>query len=272
MARLSPRISFNSSTFIRLLSELAVDDVEVPRQPFAERLGLWLDWTAAIPLSAALQASAPAPALTQHGASAASATDATDATDAVGQAETDAVARVRAEIAQAIATDPVLTAPLPGAPQARPSASAVVVERFDFLPYQRCYQAHQRLMQARIAPLRAQVRATLARQSAALAKLAALDAVLDRALALRERSQLATVPALLATRFARLQQAHLAAQAITQGCERPGPDPGQPPPADAWLVPACREMQSVLAAELDIRLQPVLGLVDALCNRLTTQT
>lgn len=266
MARLSPRISFNSSTFIRLLSELAVDDVEVPRQPFAERLGLWLDWTAAIPLSAALQASAPAPALTQHGASAAS------ATDAVGQAETDAVARVRAEIAQAIATDPVLTAPLPGAPQARPSASAVVVERFDFLPYQRCYQAHQRLMQARIAPLRAQVRATLARQSAALAKLAALDAVLDRALALRERSQLATVPALLATRFARLQQAHLAAQAITQGCERPGPDLGLPSPPDAWLVPACREMQSVLAAELDIRLQPVLGLVDALCNRLTTQT
>ncbi len=264
MARAAPRISFNSSTFIRLLSELAVAEVEVSRQPFAERLGLWLDWTAAIPLSAALHAAAPAPAPDTASAK--------PAAGAAGTAAAEAMARVRAEVVQAIATDALLTSPVPGTRQAPSAASADGGHNTDFSPYRRCYQAHQRLMQARIAPLRAQVRETLAGQSAALGKLAALDGVLDQALAARERSLLATVPSLLAARFARLQRAHLAKRATPPGFESPGQGPQRQTQTDDWLALACREMQSVLEAEMDIRLQPVQGLVEALSNGVATQT
>lgn len=286
MARDLPRISFNSSTFVRLLSELAEADVEVSRQPFAERLGLWLDWTAAIPLSAALHASAPTPAM---------ATDAASSTQpdpsVAGAAAADALARVRAELAQAIATDAVLTAralanppdasarasvnvsaSASGGRLAMPAAGVATDHGSDFLPYRRCYQANQRLMQVRIAALRAQVREALAEQSAALGTLAALDGVLDQALAARERSLLATVPSLLEARFVRLQQAHLAAQARLPGSDWPAPGPAQPAPPDAWLARACGEIQTVLVAEMDIRLQPVVGLVDALSNGVATQT
>ena len=262
MARAAPRINFNSSTFIRLLSALAVAEVEVSRQPFAERLGLWLDWTAAIPLSAALHAAAPA----------LDAASAKPAARAAGAAAATALARVRAEVAHAIATDALLTSAAPGTRQARSTAGADVHNTTDFLPYRRCYQAHQRQMQARIAPLRAQVRDTLAGQTAALGKLAALDGVLDQALAARERSLLATVPSLLSARFERLQRAHLAAQAQP-------PEPDDPDQAlqyrtqtGDWLTLACREMQNVLLAEMNIRLQPVQGLVEALTDGVATQT
>ena len=277
-ARDLPRISFNSSTFVRLLSELAEADVEVSRQPFAERLGLWLDWTAAIPLSAALHSSAPTPAMASDAAS-------TQPDPSVaGMVATDALARVRAELAQAIATDAVLTtkasakasanasASASGGRLAVPEAGVATDHGSDFLPYRRCYQAHQRLMQFRIAALRAQVREALAGQSAALGTLAALDGVLDQALAARERSLLATVPSLLEARFARLQRAHWAAQARLPGSDCPAPGPAQPAPPDAWLALACKDMQNVLMAEMDIRLQPVVGLVDALCNGVATQT
>ena len=273
-ARDLPRISFNSSTFVRLLSELAEADVEVSRQPFAERLGLWLDWTAAIPLSAALHSSAPTPAMASDAAS-------TQPDPSVaGMAATDALARVRAELAQAIATDAMLTtkasakasASASGGRLAVPEAGVATDHGSDFLPYRRCYQAHQRLMQFRIAALRAQVREALAGQSAALSTLAALDGVLDQALAARERSLLATVPSLLEARFARLLRAHLAAQARLPGSDCPAPGPAQPAPPDAWLALACKDMQNVLVAEMDIRLQPVVGLVDALCNGVATQT
>ena len=270
MARVLPRISFNSSTFVRLLSELAEADVEVSRQPFAERLGLWLDWTAAIPLAAALHASAPAPAIASDAAWA------PPKPCAAGAAAADAMARVRAEVAQAITTDTVLTARATASAsdnrQAMPAAGVATDLGSNFLPYRRCYQAHQRLMQARIAALRAQVREALAGRSAALGTLAALDGVLDQALAARERSLLATVPSLLEARFARLQRAHLAAQARLPGFDSAAPGPAQPAQPDAWLALACKDMQNVLMAEMDIRLQPVVGLVDALCNGLATQT
>jgi hypothetical protein len=284
MARASPRISFNSSTFTCLLSELAVAEVDASRQPFAERLGLWLDWTAAIPLSAALHAGAPAPGWVLSSASAVL------SASAAGKVAAEAMARVQAEITQAIATDALLTAGTPrSAPGTRAATSAASVtpdDSHDFSPYRRCYQAHQQGMQVRITALRAQVRQALAGQSAALGKLAALDGVLDQALAVRERSLLATVPSLLQARFAQLRRAHLAAQARPPGSESPGPDPGPgpatapaPDPApepptqpQAWLALARREMQNMLMAEMELRLQPVEGLLEALCTEAAAPT
>ena len=112
-----------------------------------------------------------------------------------------------------------------------------------YAPWRQHYLGRQRAMEAGVAALRAQVRAALAGVNARLRELAALDAVLDEALLARERSLLARVPGLLQRRFD-----HLRARE---------PEPG-------WPARFGREMEAVLRAELEVRLQPVDGLIEAL--------
>ena len=57
MARGLPHTSFNSSRLVRVLADLAVTDVADSKQSFAERLGQWLDFTDAMSLFSALNAS-----------------------------------------------------------------------------------------------------------------------------------------------------------------------------------------------------------------------
>ncbi|NRF67579.1 DUF3348 family protein [Aquincola sp. S2] len=110
----------------------------------------------------------------------------------------------------------------------------------DLTASRRWYVGHQRTMTERIGVLRADVRQALSNRSPALARLAALDAVFDEALAARERHLLSQVPALLEQRFEQLRSAPDGA--ATYG----------------------RDMQRVLLAELDIRLQPIEGMMEAL--------
>lgn len=121
----------------------------------------------------------------------------------------------------------------------------------------RTYVAHQREMELTIRALRANARAALAKTSPALARLAALDGVLDGVLSDRESKLLANMPSLLDKRFQQLRQAH------------PLPDP----PASGsnhvtWPARFWQELQTVLLAELDIRLQPALGLIEAFTHRI----
>lgn len=248
MARGSPRTSFDSSRLIRALSDLVSTDAAPPRQSFADRLGQWLDFADAIALFSALNGS-------------------TDAAGGPATAEHPALggefARVRGALLDSINTDGLLT---PGKARIRlpaPAWHASTPGAADYLPYHRYYLAHQRDMGAAIAPLRASVRAGLAQRSPALRQLAALDGVLDQALAPRERSLLANVPQLLGRRFEQLHQAHRNAL--------PTPDdPARWLQPGAWLHTFCQDMRAVLLAELELRLQPVAGLMDAL-NEVTRQ-
>lgn len=248
MARGSPRTSFDSSRLIRALSDLVSTDAAPPRQSFADRLGQWLDFADAIALFSALNGSTDAaggPATAEH------------------PALRDEFARVRGALLDSINTDGVLT---PGKARIRlpaPAWHASTPGAADYLPYHRYYLAHQRDMGAAIAPLRASVRAGLAQRAPALRQLAALDGVLDQALAPRERSLLATVPQLLGRHFEQLHQAHRSAL--------PTPDdPARWLQPGAWLHTFCQDMRVVLLAELELRLQPVAGLMDAL-NEVTRQ-
>ncbi|GEC95456.1 hypothetical protein ZRA01_15290 [Zoogloea ramigera] len=248
MARGSPRTSFDSSRLIRALSDLVSTDAAPPRQSFADRLGQWLDFADAIALFSALNGSTDAaggPATAEH------------------PALRDEFARVRGALLDSINTDGVLT---PGKARIRlpaPAWHASTPGAADYLPYHRYYLAHQRDMGAAIAPLRASVRAGLAQRAPALRQLAALDGVLDQALAPRERSLLATVPQLLGRHFEQLHQAHRSAL--------PTPDdPARWLQPGAWLHTFCQDMRAVLLAELELRLQPVAGLMDAL-NEVTRQ-
>ena len=94
-----------------------------------------------------------------------------------------------------------------------------------------------------------------------MGRLAVLDAVMERALGERERSLLANLPVLLAGHFERLRDA---AQPLPDDGDGAQAAPGAPGP---WLDVFRKDMQSVLLAELDIRLQPVEGLLAALRTR-----
>lgn len=271
------RNGLNSSRLVRLLAEIAEtaettrkaeiaglpgagqSNAAASKQSFAEKLGLWLDWPDAIALAAALTRDHAAGALILRSAG-----------DAVSGA-VQAFLRVRAELANAIADDGVVH---PGRPLAKRPLLATGVVRprmrvpvpsvvpgpvtkhppdLDFSPYRRAYVNHQRAMAAAIGPLRAQVRAGLSSRSPALGQLAALDAVLDDALAARERHLLARVPGLLEKHFAHRCKA--------------------PPVATAdGLTGFCQDMQGVLLAELDIRLQPIEGMLEAMGYEVTGQS
>ena len=117
----------------------------------------------------------------------------------------------------------------------------------DFATYRQRYSRCQLAMETQIVPLRRRLRATLADRSPALAKLAELDTVMEQVVGARERSLLATVGARLEPRFDQLR--------VAAG----EPSPGVPP----WLEQFRQEMRGLLRAELDLRLQPVEGLLEA---------
>lgn len=237
--------SFRSPPLVRVLAALAVAELAPARQSDLDRMCQWLDFTDAIPLFSVLNggvanapvAEGPLPNCTEL------------------QAE---LARLRAALVASIGRDAV-PGPLPSAPSLQVRGELPAREQSpegaaDFLAYQGAYFAQQRKMIAAIAPLRARVRAALASTSPALRRLAALDAVLEQALAARQQQLLAKPPLFLAKRFAQLQREQKEESAAT--------------PA-AWLGEFSKDMQSVLLAELDLRLQPVEGLLAALGKELT---
>ena len=242
MTRALTRTHFHSSRLLRILTDLACVDGGASGGAFAERLGLWVDYTDAITLCAVHNSAAanlpaiPAPA------------------QPVAAAE---FARQRASLERAIASS---SPPPPDAAEAAVLEAEGLTARDignAFEPYRRYYLAQQRELELKLPPLRSRVRDTLAQGSTALRQLAALDAALEGILAEREGRLLAALPQLLRKRFTHL----LKNQAGLQPAAQPG----------AWLADFCQELQTVLLAELDLRLQPALGLIEALSHD-TTRT
>lgn len=259
----------NSSRLVRLLADLTAEAAAVAatsKQSFAEKLGLWLDWPDAISLAAALnsESSASLPVGRAGGHS--------GAQSAVRSAENAVLldyVRVRTELVDAMLSDPVLTTD----PQVtkRSTPAPVVLKRSapehapEFSTYRRVHLQHQRAMVAALGPLRSQVRVGLSRVSPALGRLAALDTVLDEALDARERHLFAKVPVVLEKHFDRLRKAHQAEQAQAAG----GRLPDGSAPVAAWLADYCKAMQAVMLAELELRLQPIEGMLEAMGYELT---
>lgn len=223
----------NSARLVRLLAGIAAAPGAPAKQSFAERLGQWLGWADAISLCALLDGGA----LTPPGAALG-----VGGTAGPGAAPAAALARLQAETVQAIAGDAVFAA---GAPPT------------DFQAYRRSHAAQQRAMAVRVGALREQVRATLMQHSASLRQLAALDLLMDRVVGAQERSILSTLPGWLEQRFAQLRERHAGAVAD-------GPAGAVADSAGDWHATFGQEMRALLLAELELRLQPVLGLIEAL--------
>ncbi|MGE0098729.1 MAG: DUF3348 family protein [Hydrogenophaga sp.] len=135
--------------------------------------------------------------------------------------------RVRATLAKAIQAPPI---------------HPVEAADAEFAPHHQRYLDQQRRMEMAIDAFRGHLRQMLAQATPRLAQLAALDAVLDQMLGGREQKLLAGVPAFLKARFQLLRQS----------------DP------DGWPPHFEHDFQQTLRAELELRLQPVTGLVEAL--------
>jgi hypothetical protein len=232
--------AFSRPRLVQLFAGWTDGATETPRGDVAEQLAPWLGVPDAIALHAAHQAIG-APGRGQAPASGARLVQALD----------EELKRVRATLEQSVAA---------GGRPARRSASPRVAsepappEAPGFGPWQQRHAEQQRRMDMSIEALRAHVRQSLARASPRLAQLAALDAALDSLLVgAREQRLLGQVPSFLERRFEQLRPA-----------DPTDDDDGR------WRALFEQEFQAVLRAELDLRLQPVIGLLDALSNEVKT--
>jgi len=243
MVQVSRRTDFTGSTLIRLLARLTDTDVPESKEAFADRLSQWLRWTDAISLSAALDGAAPA---------------APSGPQACASAEEGECVRVRTALAKAIADDGAVAGGKGPKHLRAPAQEAPMNTAADFSSYRWRYLARQQAMESGIGRLRSRLRAALAAGSPTMARLAAVDAVMEQALGAQAHRLLASVPGLLEKHFQRLRRA---AQAAPDEAADESAQPG------AWLEVFRKDMQDLLLAELDFRMQPVEGLLEALRTR-----
>lgn len=241
------RIHFTDAALVRLLAGWrGQPDAGMPTG-LIDQLGGWLRWTDAQPLFDALQDTvAVAPRAGDE-----------DASIEGVQADCQGVHNL---LTRALVND----APWREAPrQQRRSVSAGWIAQaaapqettFDFPTYRRHYMAQQQNMDDRITALRARLRRALQLRSPALARLAALDTVMERLLGEPERRLLAAMPTQLEQRFAQL-----GAGATPAG----DADAAKPAAQPRWQARFQQELDAMLHAELDLRWQPIQGLLAAL--------
>ena len=212
----------------------------MPAGDFAQRLGGWLGAVDAIALQSSQQS------IRQM-------TAAAPGRPARLQDLREDVERVRSVLAQAIAREvprPIDIEVGPGRRLRLGTEGPTALRRDEDAGDQVYRQRHlelQRQMDQMIAPLRDHLRESLARGSRELRQLAALDATFEQVLAPREQALLPTAAALLEHR-----RRHLMAQA--------------PAGDQTWRAQFEQEWRDALRAELALRLEPVLGLLDALAE------
>lgn len=112
-------------------------------------------------------------------------------------------------------------------------------------PYLKFYSAQQREIAHRVHNLTARIREDVAGLSPAMARLVAVDTALANTLAAHTRQYFAEVPALLARHFEQVLQ----------------DNPGLP---EKVLEQFCAQLRELLLAEIETRLLPALGLIEAI--------
>jgi len=254
MTRAPARTHFHRSRLLRTLVDLTDFEPSIA-PPLAETLGQWIRVTDAIALTGVYGAARQA-APTQ---------------DAAGQATSAGAAlehefnRTRSALEHAI--DGIDTPSHGRTRLVRPTLQAglSVEQASDYAPFRRYHHALQRHQEQAVHTLRATLRDTAAQVSPALKQLAALDATFEHILSEREATLLGTIPSLLEKRFHRLRRGHQQTMLEQQRNDLPEHwiKPG------GWLARFSQEMTQVLLAELDFRLQPSEGLLEAIAHAQT---
>ncbi|SAK66793.1 DUF3348 domain-containing protein [Caballeronia ptereochthonis] len=236
------RTAFSGPALVRLLAHFADLDVREPAQSLSDRLSQWLGWTDAIALSTALASDPPAVSGARSTAS----------------DEEAASARTRTRLANAVTRDENSEKDMRGRHRAAVQTPPDDM-RIDYAIFRQHYLSLQQTMESDIGELRNRLRAAVAARSTDMTRLAVVDAVMEQTFAARERSLLAQVPVLLGRHFERLKRAHAQRVEASEASSD-----AAPPAPGAWLTAFRKDMQSVLLAELEVRFQPVEGLLAAL--------
>jgi hypothetical protein len=254
MTRTLTRTNFHSSKLIRALSDLEMVEATDPGNAFAEKLGLWIHFADAITLSAVHSDSLPS--LPKPHAAAPSA--------ALAAARSESGVDKEFERIQSFLVNSIMKSCVPGSGRSHiklpePECELPLNLATAYVPYRRFYESHQRDMESSIQPLRTQVRETVAKASPTLRKLAELDATLEKILRERENKLLSKVPVLLKKRFEQLFKEHQQKLVNTQQAD----NPAEWTRTGGWLTRFCSDMQMLLLAEVELRLQPTMGLIEA---------
>ncbi|MEH6910549.1 MAG: DUF3348 family protein [Oceanicoccus sp.] len=240
MTQVADNANANNPRMIRFLAELKVAGEPISHTRFAERLAQLIDLSDSLKLSVT-HSNMPELAFKPVSASA----------DAIKEE----FLRVHAVIVEGILNSFTgggkrQWAELPG-----PDSLLSPTPEEALQPFLDFYRLHQQQMSSKVKGLRSHVRNAASGLSVELAQLAQLDLVLADTLAAPSRGFLANVAPLLGKRFEPLL---IEAQLL--------------PPAEQadndGLMPLygrlCGELQSLLLAEVEVHLLPVLGLVEAI--------
>ena len=247
MTRVQPRARLHSSELLGFLASQGFVDNAADTGDVGQRLGDWLDFRHAIALQAFLGE-----------------IDKPDAIAVQPTARVDAERlhlrfdQVRSALEQSITEG---SSPAPGMPrieQPSPELEHPIDPKTAFDAFRRYSAGHQRQMEKIIRSLRAQLRSMLDKGTAPQRQLAALDTIFDNVVLQREGRLLGQIPVAFEKRFAKALKQHL--KQVLQATEADERAPRTTP----WLAPLLEDLRSALLAELDLRLQPVLGLMEAL--------
>lgn len=240
----------NSSRLVLLLQQWTQPQGGSARQDVAEQLSQWLSTVDAVKLSRALHAleSSQTPAVTTLGR---------------GTVDVRAL-QASLQSTRAELTDLVTAKAAPAKP-VRERADNTPVDGpdpeagADFAVHAARYLALQKQMDARLAALRALIRQSLSMGPEGLRRLALLDAVMDQMLGAREQRLWASLPGHLERRMAHLRAAH------QQQLEAAGRDdePQRWALPGGWLFAFEQDLRALLLAELQVRLEPLAGLLEA---------
>lgn len=231
MAKPSPRPPVAGPPLIRTLGRIGQHPYTTDPLDLPATLGSWVDWNRAVALARALDGAAP---------------EGEDERTALPLAQLE-VEQDRARTAHSDAIHALLER-LSG-PQA-PDAAEL----------QRLHATLQRGQLASTGRLRGQLRDCLALQDARGAQLAEIDAVMEQVIAPREYRLLDALSAQLGTHAAR----QLAPQPTTDAAGADALADPDTPSTTGW-PPALRDTaRDLLLAELDLRFQPIEGLLAAL--------
>lgn len=228
-----------SSRLLRCLCKLGALDSAGSRHSFSGQLASLIDFAASIKLATALsrqgELAAPVGAPPE-------------------EAPRDLFLRLRAGIIRSLLAG---FAPRPGYTHLRLPAVEPRVPEDDsaaFAPYLRFYAGQQRMMETKVTNLHLQIRDATAMLSPRLARLCELDMVLGDTLAHQARKAFADIPRLLQERFCSL---------LEQCRQQPAGGGDSAASWAPWQRQFHSELGEALLAELDARLLPTLGLVEA---------
>jgi hypothetical protein len=286
MTRALPRASLYSASLVRFLTENALLAPARQAEDVGQKLGDWLDFRQAIALHGVLNPETTSDAQTAN-LPAHVQRMALIAPEALARH----VDKVRAQLVESITQGAPAGSGLARIDMPAPVLDEPVEIKTAFAPYHRFVAAHQRQMESTLRSLRAQLRLQLSKRASAGQQLAALDAAFENILAEREAALLAKTSKLLEKRFVQALKAHMQLQAqalpVALAAETADAADGLAKAPDAsmddapidtqkadpssWLMPLRQTIRQALLAELDTRLQPALGLLEALTSLATQE-